>query len=67
MACILAPNLQILKMQLTGHMKLQKKEVQSVNSSVLLRRGNKYLKEQIQRQSVGQRLKERPTRDCPTW
>jgi hypothetical protein len=45
-------------------MKLKKKEDQSVGASVLLRRGNKILKEEIQRQSVEQRLKERPSRDC---
>jgi hypothetical protein len=27
----------------------------------------KYSREQIQRQNVEQRLKERPSRDCPTW
>jgi hypothetical protein len=39
-----------------------KKEKQSMDTSVLLRRDNK-----IQRQSVEQRLKERSSRDCPTW
>ena len=29
--------------------------------------GSKYPWEEIQRQSVEQRLKERPPRDCPTW
>ena len=32
-----------------------------------LERGTKYSWEQIWRQSVEQRLKERPSRDCPTW
>ena len=41
-----------------------KKEDQSVGASVLLRKGNKILIEQIWRQSVEQRLKERPFRDC---
>jgi hypothetical protein len=41
-------------------MKLKKKEDQNVDASVLLRRENK-------RQSVQQRLKERLSRDCPTW
>jgi hypothetical protein len=41
-------------------MKLKKKEDQSVDASVLLRRGNK-IQEEIWR------LKERPSRDCPTW
>jgi hypothetical protein len=43
-------------------MKLKKKEDQSVDASVLLRRETK-----IWRQSVEQRLKERPPRNCPTW
>jgi hypothetical protein len=48
-------------------MKLKKKENQNVDASFLLRRGRKYLREEIGRQSVEQRLKERPSRDCPTW
>jgi hypothetical protein len=46
-------------------MKLKKKEDQSVAISVLPRRGNKIPMEEIQ--SVEQRLKEKPLRDCPTW
>ena len=42
---ILAPKLRILKIQITYHMKLKKKEDQSVDVSVLLRRGNKILKD----------------------
>jgi hypothetical protein len=38
---ILARKLQITKMQFIDHMKLKKKEDQSVGASVLLRRGNK--------------------------
>jgi hypothetical protein len=37
----LAPNLRILKIQFTDHMKLKKKEDQTVDASVFLRRGNK--------------------------
>jgi hypothetical protein len=49
-------------------MKLKKKEDQSVDTLILLRRGNKkYPWEKIQRQSVEQRLKERSSSDCPTW
>jgi hypothetical protein len=48
-------------------MKLRKKEDHSVDTSVLLRRENKNPREEIQRQSVEQRLNERPARDCPTW
>ena len=40
---ILAQNLQIPKIQFTDHVKLKKKEIQSVDASVLLRRGNKIL------------------------
>jgi hypothetical protein len=38
-----------------------------VSASVLLRRRTKYSPEQIRRQCVDQRLKERPPRDYPTW
>jgi hypothetical protein len=37
----IAPKLEIPKIQFTDHMKLKKKEDQSVGASVLLRRGNK--------------------------
>jgi hypothetical protein len=46
----------IPKTQFTDHMKLKKKEDQSVDVSVLLRIGNK-IWEEIRRQSVEQRLK----------
>jgi hypothetical protein len=48
-------------------MKLKKKEDQSVSASILLRRRNKIFMGAIWRQSVEQRLKERPSRDCYTW
>ena len=38
---MLGKKLRILMIQLTDHMKLTKKENQSVDTSVLLRRGNK--------------------------
>jgi hypothetical protein len=41
---ILAQKLQIHKIQFTEHTKLKKKEDQSVDASVLLRRGNKILR-----------------------
>jgi hypothetical protein len=47
-------------------MKPKKKEDQNVDASVLLRRVYKYSQEEIWRKSVEQRLKERPSRDCPT-
>ena len=54
--CILAPKLQITRIQFTDHMKLKKKEDQSVGASVLLRKGNKTLMGKIWRQNVEQRL-----------
>jgi hypothetical protein len=39
--CILAQRLGIPKIKLTDHMNLKKKEDQSVNTLILLRRGNK--------------------------
>ena len=42
-------------------------EDQSVDASVLIESGTKYSQEKIWRQNVGQRLKEKPSRDCPTW
>jgi hypothetical protein len=58
--------LRIPKIQFIDHMKLKKKEDLSVDPSVLLRRGTKFPYEGMQRQNVEQRLKERPSRDCPT-
>jgi hypothetical protein len=40
---ILSQELQIPKKQFTDHMKLKKKEDQSMGASVLLRKGNKIL------------------------
>jgi hypothetical protein len=37
----ISPNLEIPKIQFTDHMKLNKKEDQSMETLVLLRRGNK--------------------------
>jgi hypothetical protein len=44
-----------------------KKKEQTVDASVLLRKGNKILKGVNTEKSVEQRLKERPSRDCSTW
>jgi hypothetical protein len=44
-----------------------KKEDQSMDFSVLLRRGNKILTGGNKEQTVEQRQKKRPSRDCPTW
>ena len=64
---ILAQKLRIPNIQLTDYMKLKKKEDQNVGALVFLRKGTKYSQEQLWRQSVGQRLKERPFRECLTW
>jgi hypothetical protein len=47
-------------------MKLKKKEDKTWLLQSLLEGGTKYSQEEIWRQSVEQRLKERPSRDCPT-
>jgi hypothetical protein len=44
---ILAQKLRIPKIQFAKHMKLQKKEDQSVDTSILLRRGNKIPMEEV--------------------
>jgi hypothetical protein len=55
---ILAQKLRIPKIQFTKHMKLKKKEDQSVDNLVLLiEGGTKYPWEELQRQSVKQKLK----------
>jgi hypothetical protein len=41
---ILGKKLKILMIQLTDHMELKKKKDQSVDDSVLLRKGNKFLR-----------------------
>jgi len=61
----ISPKAQNTHDKFIDHMKLKKKEHKSVDASVLLRRGTKYSQEEIKRQSVEQRLKERPSRD--TW
>jgi hypothetical protein len=48
-------------------MKPKKKKDQNVDASVILRRGNKILTGGNRRQHVEQRLKEKPSRDYPTW
>jgi len=58
--------LGILKIKFTDHMKLKKKKEKNVHASVVFRKGNKIQKE-MRSQSVEQRVKERPSRDCHTW
>jgi hypothetical protein len=59
--------LRIPKIQFAKHMKLKKKEDQRVDTLFPLRMGTKYPRKGLQRQSSEQILKERPSRDCPTW
>jgi hypothetical protein len=55
------------KTQFTDHMKIKKKEDQSVDTSVLLRKGSKILTEANTETKRGAETKERPSIDCPTW
>jgi hypothetical protein len=48
-------------------MKHKKKEYPSVDTSLLLRMGNKILMEGVQRQSSVLRWKEGPSKNCPSW
>jgi hypothetical protein len=48
-------------------MKLKKKEDLSMDVLVLLRKGNRKLTGANMETKLQQRLKERPTRDRPTW
>jgi hypothetical protein len=48
-------------------MKLKKEEDQHVGASVLLRKGNKILKGGNMETKCRARLKERSSRDCPSW
>jgi hypothetical protein len=48
-------------------MKLKKRKTKVWILQSFLEGGTKYPWEEIQRLSVEQRLKERPSRDCPTW
>jgi hypothetical protein len=52
-------------MQFTDNMKLKEKEDQSVDASVLHRRGGKFSREEIWKKYVEQRLKERTSRVYP--
>ena len=64
----LAHKLRIQKIQFTDHMKFRNKEDQSVDASVLLRRGNKiFMGGNMETKCRAEkRLKERPSRNCPT-
>ena len=55
------------KIQFSKHVKFRKNEDQGVDTSILLRRGNKYPWKEVQSQSAEQRQKTSPSRECPTW
>jgi hypothetical protein len=66
---ILAQKFWIPKIQFTDHMKPKKNEDKNMDASVIFTRVNKILtggNREIWRQIVGQRLKERQSRNCPT-
>jgi hypothetical protein len=65
--CVLAQKLGIPKIQFIDQMRLKKRKTKVWILLSFLEGGTKYSWEAIQRQSVEQRLKERPSRDCPTW
>jgi hypothetical protein len=50
---VLAQKLRIPKIQFKNHMKLKKKEDQSVTTSVLFRRGNKITMEGVRERNCG--------------
>jgi hypothetical protein len=62
---ILAQKLRIPKIQFTKHMKLKKKEEQSVDTSVLLRRGNKIPMEWVTETKFGSEMEERTIQRLP--
>jgi hypothetical protein len=64
---ILAQKLRIHKIQFAKHMKFKRKEDQSVDTSLLLRIGEKYPWKELQRQSLELRSMEGQSRDCTTW
>ena len=63
---ILVQKLRIPKIQFAKHMKFKNNEDQNVDTSPFLRMGTKYPWKELQRQSLELRLKEGPSRDCPT-
>jgi hypothetical protein len=64
---ILAQKLGIPKIQFTGHMKCKKKEDQSVDTLILLRRGNKILMEEVTETKCGAETEGMTIQDCLTW
>jgi hypothetical protein len=67
---ILAQKFRISKIQFTGHRKpgsLRRRRTKMWMLQCFLEAWTNYSQEEMQRQSVEQSLKERPSRDCPTW
>ena len=63
---LLTQKFRIPKTQFTDYMKPKKKEDQSVDASVLLRRGNKILTGGNMKTKCGAETEKRPSRDFPT-
>jgi hypothetical protein len=57
---------RIPKIQFAKHMKLKKKEDQTVDTSFLLRMGNKIPMEGVTETKFRAETDEGPSRDCPT-
>jgi hypothetical protein len=55
------------KISFTDHIKLKKKKDQSVDTSVLPRRGNKILMGGNTETKCGAETEGKAIRDCPTW
>jgi hypothetical protein len=62
---ILAQELRIPKIQFTDHMKLKKKEDQSLDTSVLFRKGNKILTEGTSETKCGAEIKGKAIQELP--
>ena len=64
---ILAQKLRIPKIQFAKHKKIKKKEDQHMDTSFLLRIGNKIPMEGVTETKFGAEMKGRTNRDCPFW
>ena len=53
--------------QFAKHMKLKMKEEQSVDTLSLLRMGNKIAMKGVAETKFIAKIKDGPSRDCPTW
>ena len=64
---ILTQKLRIRKIQFAKHIKLKKKEDQSMGTSILLRRGNKIPIERVTETKFGAETEGGTIQSCPTW